>query len=87
MSSLLESDVYSSVDDYIQGELVSEKRHEYAGGRVCGMAGARNVHNIIAGNIFAALHTHLEGKPCVAYVSDMIVKIRAGREELFIIRM
>jgi hypothetical protein len=42
-----------SVDDYLAGELVSSVKHEYLGGVVYAISGARNVHNTIAGNSFA----------------------------------
>ena len=83
MSALLNSELLISVDDYLSGELISEVRHEYVGGEVYAMAGASHVHNIIALNLAAALHQHLEGSPCVPYVSDMKVKVKSAREELF----
>ena len=70
MPALLKADLLISVEDYLVGEVISEVRHEYVGGEVYAMAGASNVHNIIAGNVFAALHYHLDGSPCVPYVSD-----------------
>lgn len=83
MSELLKSELLISVDDYLSGELISEVRHEYVGGEVYAMAGASHVHNLISGNLFAALHQHLEGSPCVPYVSDMKVKVKSAREELY----
>ncbi len=83
MSALLKSELLISVDDYLSGELISEIRHEYVGGEVYAMAGASHVHNIIALNLAAALHQHLEGSPCAPYVSDMKVKVKSAREELF----
>ena len=53
-----------SVEDYLAGELVSPIKHEYLGGVVHAMAGARNLHNTIAGNVFASLHTRLRGRRC-----------------------
>lgn len=41
-----------SVEDYLAGELVSTVKHEYLGGLVYAMAGARNVHNLIASKVF-----------------------------------
>ena len=83
MSALLKSDLIVSVEEYLAGEVISEIRHEYVGGEVYAMAGASNVHNIIALNLAAALHNHLDGSPCVPYVSDMKVKVKAASEELF----
>src|SRR5262245_28057478 len=65
-----------SVDDYLAGELVSPIKHEYLGGVVYAMAGARNVHNLIAGNTFAVLHGRLRGRRCHPYNSDTKIRIR-----------
>jgi Uma2 family endonuclease len=65
-----------SVDDYLTGELDSPVKHEYLGGVVYAMAGARNVHNTIAGNVFVALHNRLRGKKCQPFNSDTKVRVR-----------
>lgn len=65
-----------SVDDYLAGELVSPVKHEYVAGVVYAMTGARNVHNTISGNAFAALHARLRGKPCRPFNSDTKLRIR-----------
>jgi Uma2 family endonuclease len=64
-----------SVEDYLDGELVAPWKHEYVAGVVYAMAGARNVHNIIAGNIFAALHSRLRGRPCQPFNSDTKIRV------------
>jgi Uma2 family endonuclease len=65
-----------SVEDYLAGELESPVKHEYLGGVVYAMAGARNAHNMIAGNTFAALHTRLRGRPCRPFNSDTKIRVR-----------
>src|SRR3954468_988156 len=65
-----------SVDDYLAGELVSPIKHEYVGGVVYAMAGARNVHNLFTSNIHGFLHGRLRGKRCRAYNSDTKVRVR-----------
>lgn len=65
-----------SVEDYLTRELVSPLKHEYLGGVVHAMAGARNLHNIIAGNIFAALHARLRGRRCRPFNSDTKIRVR-----------
>jgi Uma2 family endonuclease len=65
-----------SIDDYLAGELVSPIKHEYLGGFVYAMAGARNAHNLIAGNVFASLHTRLRGNNCRPYNSDTKIRVR-----------
>ena len=65
-----------SVEDYLAGELVSPVKHEYLGGVVYALAGARNLHNVIAGNIFGALYVRLRGGPCRPFNSDTKIRIR-----------
>ena len=73
----------TSVEDYLQGELVSDIKHEYINGDVYAMVGAKRAHNMIAGNLFAALHNHLRGSPCLVFGSDMKVYIKTQTEDCF----
>jgi len=72
-----------SVEAYIEGELRSEVKHEYLAGEVYAMSGASAAHNLIAGNLFSALHQHLRGGPCRVFMSDMKVRIQHAREDYF----
>ncbi|MEX2138239.1 MAG: Uma2 family endonuclease [Pirellulales bacterium] len=65
-----------SVEDYLAGELVSKVKHEYLGGFVYAMAGARLAHNVIKGNIFAGLHSRVRGGKCRPYDSDTKIRVR-----------
>src|SRR5262249_1868235 len=65
-----------SVEDYLAGELISPVKHEYLGGVVYAMAGARNAHNLIASNTLGALHGHLRGQRCRAFNSDTKIRVR-----------
>jgi Uma2 family endonuclease len=65
-----------TVDDYLAGELISPIKHEYLGGILYAMAGARNRHNVIAGNTYVALHNRLRGRPCRPFNSDTKIRIR-----------
>lgn len=64
------------VEDYLAGELESPIKHEYIAGVVYAMAGARNLHNVIAGNVFGNLYSRLRGGPCRPYNSDTKVRVR-----------
>ncbi len=64
-----------SVEDYLEGELVSEIKHEYLGGVIHAMAGAKMRHNKASGNAFGSLHSSLKGKPCQPFNSDTKVRI------------
>mgnify|MGYP003412730846 CR=1 FL=1 len=39
------------------------------------MVGARRVHGLVSGNVFAALKLHLKGSPCRAFIEGMKVHI------------
>lgn len=64
-----------SVEEYLEGELLSETKHEYLGGEVYAMAGAGNRHNQVATNITVALGAHLRGKSCRPFNSDTKVRV------------
>lgn len=72
-----------SVADYLAGELESPIKHEYLGGVVYAMAGARNAHNIIATNIIGVLHARLRGRRCRPYNSDTKVRVRLPAQVRF----
>lgn len=61
--------------EYLQGELNSDIKHELVNGEVFAMVGASSAHNLISGNIFADLRLHLKAKPCRPYINNMKVKI------------
>src|SRR5436190_16386313 len=65
-----------SVEDYLAGELSSPIKHEYLGGVVYAMAGARNAHNLIASNTLVALGARLRGKRCRPFNSDTKIRVR-----------
>lgn len=71
------------IGDYLAGELNSTIKHEYLGGVVYGMAGARNVHNTIAGNVFAFAHSRLRGLPCQPFNSDTKIRVRLPTQTRF----
>lgn len=71
------------VEDYLAGELDSPVKHEYLGGVVYAMAGARNAHNTIKGNTFGALFVRLRGRPCRPFDSDTKIRIRLRKHTCF----
>ncbi len=64
-----------SKEEYLQGELVAEFKHEFIDGEAYAMAGASEAHNLLAGNIFAELKSQLKGTPCRTFIADMKVKV------------
>lgn len=69
-------------EEFLAWEEEQEEKHEFASGRVFAMAGASDNHELVAGNLFAALLFHLRGKGCRVYKSDMKARVRLGRVEL-----
>jgi Uma2 family endonuclease len=65
-----------SIGDYLAGELISPIKHEYLGGVVYAMAGARNAHNLIASNTLVSLGVRLRGGRCRPFNSDTKIRIR-----------
>lgn len=74
---------FTPVDEYLQGELETEIRHEYVNGTVYAMGGASRNHNIVTMNLGTALHAALRGGPCQTFMADMKVHLRLGDDELF----
>ena len=72
-----------SIEDYLSGELESPIKYEYLGGFVYAMAGARNVHNMIAANILTYSHRRLHGQRCRPWNSDTKVRIQLPGQTRF----
>lgn len=73
-----------SRDEYLQGELASEIRHEYVAGNVYAMSGGTLNHQRIAGNFSYLVRQQLAGKPCFPTGSDFKLRVPiGGGEEAF----
>lgn len=66
---------YMTEQEYLEGELLTDIKHEYMDGVVYAMAGAHRNHVRLADNISRRFGNHLEGKTCQSYSSDMKVKV------------
>ncbi len=65
---------YISEDEYLEGEEISDIKHEYIDGEVWEMAGASLRHNIITSAVSRHFGNHLEGARCTTVSSDFKVK-------------
>jgi Uma2 family endonuclease len=74
---------YLTVEAYLEGERHSDVRHEYFDGDVYAMAGASVEHELVAGNIFAALHAHLKGKHSRVFKDGMKLRLQAMGRDVF----
>jgi Uma2 family endonuclease len=64
-------------EQYLEIERKAEYKSEYFDGEMFAMAGAREAHNLIVGNLFAQIHAHLRSGPCRVYSNDMRVRVSA----------
>jgi Uma2 family endonuclease len=62
-------------EEYLQGELISDIKHELIDGEVFAMSGASKNHDRIAGNVYTKLLPLLENSPCEPFSSDVKVKV------------
>lgn len=65
-------------EEYLREEESSTGKHEFVNGQVYAMVGASEAHNAIALNLATALHRHLRGTGCRAFMSDMKVKVETS---------
>ncbi|HEY0459814.1 MAG TPA: Uma2 family endonuclease [Pyrinomonadaceae bacterium] len=68
-------------EEYLKGENSSDFRHEYIYGEIYAMAGASAAHNIISGNLFANLWSHLRNSDCQPFSENM--KLRADAQTFY----
>ena len=73
--ALQNSPRHISAEEYLQGELLSDIKHQLIDGEAYAMAGASENHNLLAGNIFSELKNHLKGTPCRTFMADMKVRV------------
>ena len=72
-----------SVGAYLANEIDSPVKHEYVGGTIHSMVGARNAHNIISTNALVALGGRLRGKPYRPFNSDTKIRLRLSSDVRF----
>jgi Uma2 family endonuclease len=68
---------YLTPEQYLEIERHAEYKSEYYQGEMFAMAGAKEDHIVVVGNIFTSLHQQLRSRPCRVYSNDMRVAIGA----------
>lgn len=68
-----------TLDEYLQFEENSNRRHEFVAGRLYEMFGTTARHNRIAFNIMKRLDVLGVGTPCQAYALELKVRVDADR--------
>ncbi len=70
-----QSEYYISPEEYLEGEKVSEIKHEYIDVQVYAMAGANDAHVTVSMNVSMLLRNHLWGSGCRVYMLGMKAQI------------
>lgn len=82
MSQTARRFTHISAADYLAQENDGNWRHEFVDGAVYAMAGASDTHNIVRGNLFAALNSHVQ-PPCQAFSAEMKLQYSRGEKQRF----
>jgi Uma2 family endonuclease len=64
-----------TAQEYLEGERLSETKHEFLDGEIYALAGATEPHNLIVGNVIREVGTQLKGRRCRVYPSDMRLQV------------
>ncbi|MGJ8655658.1 MAG: Uma2 family endonuclease [Akkermansiaceae bacterium] len=83
MSSTLKINSLITPEEYLEGEIVSEVRHEYIDGVVYAMSGGTLNHNTISLNIASSLNQALSGSPCRPFINDVKVQVKTLSNESY----
>lgn len=59
-----------SAEDIWKAKKPPTSNTKFLDGEIYAMAGVNDAHATLAGNLFALLHSHLQGGPCRFYISD-----------------
>lgn len=82
MGLALERPVWT-LEEYLAWESVQETKNEFVEGEVFAMAGVRDRHNTIGGNLYIALRSHLKGSGCKAYASDIKLMVESAESVFY----
>lgn len=69
--------------DYLEFELASPGRHEFAGGEIFAMSGGSPAHARLQAALLGDLRVALRGKPCVPYGPDLRLYVPALDESAY----
>lgn len=67
-----------TIEEYLEMENEAPEKHEYFGGEIFAMSGAKMSHNEISSNLIMLTRSRLKGKNCKSYGSDARIHIEAN---------
>ena len=83
MSNALARPAPIRVEDYLEGETLTDIKHEYLDGEVVAMGGASARHGLVAGAFYGALLPHARRKGCQLFIADMKVRVEHTGQTYF----
>ena len=83
MSNALARPVPIRVEDYLEGETLTDIKHEYLDGEVVAMGGASARHGLVAGALYGALLPHARRKGCQLFIAYMKVRVEHTGQTYF----
>ncbi|MDP4302776.1 Uma2 family endonuclease [Leptothrix discophora] len=83
MSAVLKPTPKMDLQAFLAWEEQQAERHEFVGGEVFAMTGARATHNTIALNMASSLKQGLRGTPCRTHIEGMKVHVQAVDSVLY----
>ncbi len=69
--------------EYLEGERLSEVRHEYVNGQVYAISGASKVHNLICFDVTSIFKNHLKGGPCETFIEAVKVEVKDAHTDAY----
>ena len=72
-----------SVNEYLEGEQLTEIRHEYIDGQVYAMGGASDRHGLIVMSIALSFGKRAREKQCQLFIADMKVRLNISGQDIF----
>ncbi len=64
-----------TVEDYLAQEAEATEKHEFYGGEIVAMSGARPAHNVVTARLTVAIGIALGVRPCLTFTADQRVRI------------
>ena len=83
MSAVLNTPRFANAEAYLAWEALQPERHEFVGGEIYAMTGARATHNTININAFVFLRQALKGAPCRVFGNDLKLRVNAAGDYLY----
>ena len=83
MSNALARPAPIRVEAYLEGETLTDIKHEYLDGEVVAMGGASARHGLVAGAFYGALLPHARRKGCQLFIADMKVRVEHTGQTYF----